>query len=108
MQLAEVVKVMVGDICRLTDYVGNQFSMRPIMGYPPPVGQVSQVEQGVQRQGGGGVADGPRNPPVPHHNHYETSGERVEGYVSKLLFTPRMTIKITPRSLTLFRAGGGS
>merc|ERR1712020_683604 len=52
MQLAEVVKVVVGPICRLTDYVGNQFSMRPIMGYPPPVGQVSQVEQGVHRQGG--------------------------------------------------------
>merc|ERR1711994_713631 len=82
MQLAEVVKVMVGDMCRLTDYVGNQFSLRPIMGYPPLFGQVSQVEQGVQRQGGGGVVDGPRNPPVPHHNHYKTSGERVESYAS--------------------------
>ena len=36
MQLSEVVKVMVGDMVRLTDYVGDQFSLRPVMGYPPP------------------------------------------------------------------------
>merc|ERR1711951_183052 len=54
--------------------------MGPIMGYPPPIGQGSQLAQGVQRQGGGRIADGPRNPPVPHHNHYGTSGEREKGY----------------------------
>ena len=82
MQLADVVKVVVGDMVRLTDYVGDQFSLRPVMGYPPPFGQVSQVEQGVQRQGGGGVADVPHNPPVHHHTRYEMSSERAESYAS--------------------------
>ena len=32
MQLSEVVGVVVGDVCRLTEYVDNQLNMRPIMG----------------------------------------------------------------------------
>merc|ERR1712240_774210 len=35
MQLADVVGAVVGDIDRLTEYVDNQFNMRPIMEYPP-------------------------------------------------------------------------
>ena len=56
MQLADVVGAVVGDIDRFTDYVDDQFKMRPIMGYPPLIGQVSQLAQGGQMYGGGGVA----------------------------------------------------
>ena len=52
MQLSDIVRVVVGDVVRLTDYVGAQFSLRPVMGNPP-FEQVSQVRQGVQSQGVG-------------------------------------------------------
>ena len=52
MQLSDIVRVVVGDVVRLTDYVGAQFNLRPVMGNPP-FGQVSQVCQGVQSQGVG-------------------------------------------------------
>ena len=51
MQLAEVVKVMVGDMCRLTDYVGNQFSMRPVMGYPPLSDRSRKWSKGYKGKG---------------------------------------------------------
>merc|ERR1711952_208562 len=81
MQLANVVGAVVGDINKVIDWAGDQFKMRPIMGYPPLIGQVSQLAQGVQRLGGGGIADGPRNPPVPHHHHCGASGEREKSCV---------------------------
>ena len=62
MQLSDVVRVVVGDVVRLTDYVGAQFSLRPVMGNPP-FGQVSQVRQGVQSQGVG--TTGMQYPPPP-------------------------------------------
>ena len=35
MQLANVVGAVVGDINTVIDWAGDQFKMRPIMGYPP-------------------------------------------------------------------------
>merc|ERR1711929_51973 len=63
---------MVGDINTL---------WAPIMGYPPPIGQVSQLAQGGQMHGGEGVANDSRNLHVPHHHHCRASDEREESRV---------------------------
>ena len=68
MQLAEVVKVMVGDMGRLTDYVGNQFSMRPVMGYPPPFRTgLASGARGTKAKGRGGSRRAPQPPCPPPH-----------------------------------------
>merc|ERR1711923_251958 len=77
-QLVNVVGAMVGDVNTLW---AGQFKMHPIMGYPPPIGQVSQLAQGGQMHGGGGVANDSRNLHVPHHHHCGASGERKESRV---------------------------
>ena len=81
MQLVNVVGAMVGDINTVVDWAGDQFRMRPIMGHPPPIGQVSQLAQGGQMHGGGGVANDSRNLHVPHHHHCGVSGEREKSRV---------------------------
>merc|ERR1712219_59301 len=63
------------------DWAGDQFKMRPIMAYPPLIGQVSQLAQGGQMYGGGGVANDSRNPHVPHHHHCGASGDREKSRV---------------------------
>merc|ERR1711884_385965 len=81
MQLVNVVGAMVGDINTVTEWASDQFKMRPIMGYPPPIGQVSQVAQGGQMHGGEGVANDSRNLHVPHHHHCRASDEREKSRV---------------------------
>ena len=51
MQLSEVVRVMVGDMVRLTDYVGGQFSLRPVMGYPPLLDRSRKWSKGYRDKG---------------------------------------------------------
>merc|ERR1711951_273299 len=65
----------------VVNWAGDQFSMRPIMEYPPPIGQVSQVAQGRQMCGGEGAANDSRNLHVPHHHHCRASDERGESRV---------------------------
>merc|ERR1711951_142088 len=80
-QLVSVVGTMVGALNTVVDWAGDQFRMRPIMEYPPPIGQVSQVAQGGQMHGGEGVANDSRNLHVPHHHHCRASDEREESRV---------------------------
>merc|ERR1711973_859147 len=75
-ELSNVVKIVVGDIVRLTKSVGDQFDLRPIVGNPP-LGQVSQVGQGGQSQG---VTDTGYETPVHHHTLYQMNGDRVQSY----------------------------
>ena len=82
MQLSDIVRVVVGDVVRLTDYVRAQFNLRPVMGNPP-FGQVSQVQQGVQSQGVG-VADMPYGPPVHHHTLCEMNSDRAQSYAGNM------------------------
>ena len=84
MQLSDIVKVVVGDIVRLTEYVGAQFNLRPVMGNPP-FGQVSQVHQGVQSQGVG-ITGVQYPPPVHHHTLYDMGGDRAQSYASNTLY----------------------
>ena len=51
MQLADVVKVVVGDMVRLTDYVGGQFNLRLVMGYPPPSDRSCKWSKGCRDKG---------------------------------------------------------
>merc|ERR1712155_59965 len=73
--------VMAGDLNTVVNWAGDQFSMRPIMGYPPSIGQVSQVAQGGQMCGGEGAANDSRNLHVPHHHHCRASDEREKSRV---------------------------
>merc|ERR1711923_154124 len=75
-QLVSFVWTMVGDLNTVVNWAGDQFSLRPIMQYPPPIGQVSQVAQGGQMCVGGGAANDSRNLHVPHHHHCRASDER--------------------------------
>ena len=50
---------------------------------PPPLGQVVQVEQGVQNQGVG-VAAMPYGPPVHHHTLHEMNGDRAQSYAGNM------------------------
>ena len=80
--VSDLVKVVVGDIVNLTKYVGDQFNLRPVFG-TPPLGQVVQVEQGVQNQGVG-VAAMPYGPPVHHHTLHEMNGDRAQSYAGNM------------------------
>merc|ERR1711951_177514 len=80
-QLVSVVGTMVGDLNTVVNWAGDQFSMRPIMEYPPPIGQVSQVAQGGQMCGGEGAANDSHNLHVPHHHHCRASDEREKSRV---------------------------
>ena len=72
MQLSEVVGAVVGDVCRLTEYVDNQFNMRPIMGYPPPYWTGLAIgARGTKARGGRGSRWAPQppcSPPQPLRN----------------------------------------
>ena len=84
MKVSDLVKVVVGDIVRLTRYVDGQLNLRPVIGNPP-FGQVLQVEQGVQSQGVG-IAGVQYPPPVHHHTLYEMGGDRAQSYASNLSY----------------------
>ena len=62
--------------------MGDQLDLRPVVG-TPPLGQVLQVEQGVQNQGVG-IADMPYGPPVHHHTLYKMNGDRAQSYASNV------------------------